>query len=101
MGDGIVLDPCDVQFDIIWRAQDGDHVVSTVTHHFDPQPTGFDAVKFETDLKGSAINPTIASDQLVLRFSTQTVVNGASIVYIPNSDGAHANGRIPSITYPR
>lgn len=95
-----MLDPCDVQFDIIWRAQDGDHVVSTVTHHFDPMASGFDAVKFETDLKGAAINPTINKDQLVLRFSTQTVVGAGDIVYIPNSDGAHANGRIPSITFP-
>jgi hypothetical protein len=97
VGDGIIINACDVQFDLIWRAQDGDHAIASVTHHFDPR-SDFNAVPFEADLTGVAVNPTINKDQLVLRFSTQT--QSSNLLYIPNSDGANAKGRIPSVRLP-
>jgi hypothetical protein len=102
VGDGIVFDHCDVVFDLIWRASDGDHAIGSATHHFDP-PTGgnkYDAVAFEADVAGVAVNPMINQDQLVLRFSTATI-STQSFVFLPNSDGAKAHGRIPSLRYPR
>jgi hypothetical protein len=99
IGDGIVFDPVDVTFDLVWRAQDGDHTIGSVTHHFDPQPDGsYNAVAFETDVSGTAVNPLINQDQLVLRFSTTTA--SSNLLYIPNSDGANAKGRIPSLRLP-
>jgi hypothetical protein len=101
IGDGIIFDRCDVRFDLVWRAQDGDHEIGSVTHHFDPQPDGsFNAVPFESDVAGVAVNPLINRDQLVLRFSTQSP-SAQSVVYVPNGDGYKTKGRIPALAYPR
>jgi hypothetical protein len=99
VGDGIVFDPGDVTFDILWRDSAGDHPIATVTHHFDPLAAGnYQAQPFETDLPGAAADAK-AYDQLILRFSVTSTSTG--LVYIPNGDGANAQGRIPSITLPK
>lgn len=71
-----------------------------MTHHFDPQPSGFMAVPFEADLPGAAAKAQ-ANDLLVLRFSAQGAQPPPAVLFIPNSDGAHAGGRIPSLTLPK
>ena len=65
---------------------------------FDPLPgASYDAQPFEYDESCGAINFK-AGDQLVFRY---TAANTTSIeAYIPNGDGVHANGRIPSIHLP-
>ncbi len=86
-------------FDVLWRDAAGtDHPLASVSHHFDPQPAGFNAVQFEADAPGVAA-PARSNDHLVLRFTAQGA--GTGILYIPNSDGANAMGRIPSLTLPK
>jgi len=98
VADGLVGAPVDVQFDLIWRSGGGDVVVASFAHHFDPQPSGFDAVAFE----GSAPGPAAAArdgDQLVLRFTATGT--GEASAYIPNGDGDRAHGRIPFVDVPQ
>jgi hypothetical protein len=73
--------------------------VASWTHHFEPQATGFDAVAYEEDKPGAAVTAT-KGDLLVLRFSAQGPAT-ATTLYVPNSDGANAHGRIPSLTLPK
>ncbi|SRR6266511_5674330 len=106
VGDGIIFDPCDVQFDVLVRKGDGDggadQTLVSWSHHFDP-PTGPDkyvAVPFEADGDGVAAEAVGNVDRLILRIS---VTGGATgeLLYIPNGDGAKSGGHIPSITAPR
>lgn len=98
-----MLNAADVTYDLVWRDHAGtDHPLASVTHHFDPQPAGFDAVDFQTDLMAPRADAH-AGDQLILRFTAQPSAPPATpneIYYIPNSDGANANGRIPSVRLP-
>jgi hypothetical protein len=99
VGDGIMLDAADVQFDVVWRSPAGDQTLATFTHHFAPAPAPaqFDAVPFDGDAPGLAAAAR-DGDQLVLRI---TPVSGPMTPsYIPNGDGAAAHGRIPSLTLP-
>jgi hypothetical protein len=96
IGDGIVIDACDVTYDLLWRDAAGDHAVASWQHHYDPPPSGFDAAPFEADASGAAA-PNARGDALVLRFTVQST---QSIAYIPNGDGAKTNGRIPQLTVP-
>jgi hypothetical protein len=101
VGDGVVIEPVDVRFDVLWRPKSGapDVTLATWFHHFDPDPTGmFNAVPFEADSLGVAADAH-DGDQLVLRFSATGAT--ISMAYIPNGDGAHTNGRDPSLTLPR
>ncbi|MDB4968047.1 MAG: hypothetical protein JWN44_3736 [Myxococcales bacterium] len=98
VADGIVLDPVDVTFDVLWRDAGGDHPIATWQHHFDPQPTGFDAVAFEADAPGVEAKAK-SNDQLVLRFTVQG--SGTGVLYIPNGDGTKAKARIPTLTLPK
>jgi hypothetical protein len=89
---------------VIWRHPSGDTTLAELRHHFEPL-TGanqFDATPFEADAAGSAA-AAHGGDQLVLRFSADGSADGgtsAGTVFIPNGDGAHAHGRIPSLTLP-
>jgi hypothetical protein len=98
VGDGMVLESMDVQFDLIWRGSvTGDTVVATWTHHFDPGPGGSSmAVQYEDDADGAVAIDPAPGDLLVLRF---TALNGTH-PYFPNGDGAATGGRIPSLTFP-
>lgn len=98
VGDGIIIEPVDTQFDLIWRANGTDTVIATWTHHFDPQPPGnFDAVAYE-ETKPAAAVPSAAGDLLVLRYQAMNATVG--MAYIPNGDGERSNGRIPNLTLP-
>lgn len=97
----MIIDPADVTFDILWRDAAGtDHPIASVMHHFDPQPSGFAAVPFAADVQGVAAKAA-ANDTLVFRFTAQGAQPAPAILYIPNSDGAHTGGHIPSLTLPR
>ena len=93
-----MLNPCDLTFDVLWRNGSGDHALASFTHHFDPPATGFNAVPYEADAPGVAAAAK-SNDLLVLRFTAQGAMG--PLLYIPNSDGANAQGRIPSVTLPR
>jgi hypothetical protein len=103
VGDGVVFDTCDVTFDVLLRASDGDHPIVSFQHHFVPPPAGpneFDAVAYEADGAGVAAAAVANVDQLVLRFS----VTGAPTqptLYVPNGDAASTHGRDPSLTLPK
>ncbi len=100
IGDGLVVDPVDITYEVIWRGSAGDKVLATWQHHFDAPPAGPDrykAVRYEDDADGAAAEAT-AGDKLVLRFKAAQAAS--AMPFIPNGDGFMANGRIPSITLP-
>ena len=101
VGDGIVLDPVDITFDVLWRDAGGDHPVVSFTHHFDPPSAGFNAVLYEADAAGVAAKAK-SNDQLVLRM---TAAPGSyppdTMLWIPNGDAEQTHGRDPSLTLPR
>jgi hypothetical protein len=93
-----VLQAADLRFDMIWRSGAGEHVVVSFTHHYDPPTSGYNAVPFDGDADGAAV-PAAAGDQLVMRM-TVTNASSSAPAFIPNADGPHTSGRIPSITLP-
>jgi len=102
VGDGIIVDSCDMTFEVVWRAGATDKVVTSFTHHFDPLPSTapnpFDATPYAADATAAAV-PAGANDQLVLRIRAAGTMT-QSILYIPNGDGAKAHGDIPSLKLP-
>jgi hypothetical protein len=101
VGDGIITGSVDVTWEIIWRrpgAPPTDTVLATWNQHFDPRGGGdFRAQAFEQSASAQAID-FVAGDQLVLRYNG---MNGPfPMSYVPNGDGALAEGRIPNITLP-
>ena len=102
VGDGVVFQPVDVTFDVLWRdASNVDHPIVSWTHHFDPQPSGFNAVQYEDNALGAAV-PAKGNDQLVLRFSAPPGgYPDGTMLWIPNGDGALTQGRDPSLTLPQ
>src|SRR6185436_15629969 len=100
VADGIITNPVDMTFDIIWRKQaGGDTVLATFTHHFDPRGGGnFDAVPFDETTAGPAAAAQ-AGDSIVWRMTTAGTDQPTA--FIPNGDGANANGRIPFIEFPQ
>jgi hypothetical protein len=103
VGDGIVFDPVDVQWDVLLRKADGsDTTIVSWSHHYDP-PAGSDkyvAVPFEADGDGIRVDAKGNVDSLVLRI-TATGGPPDTYLFIPNGDGANAGGRIPNITSPQ
>ena len=102
VGDGVVFNPVDVTFDVIWRdTSNVDHPIVSWTHHFDPQPSGFNAVQYEDNALGAAV-PAKGNDQLVLRFSAPAGgYPDGTMLWIPNGDGSLTQGRDPSLTLPK
>lgn len=95
-----MLAPVDITFELLWRDPTGtDHPIAAVTHHFDPRPSGFMAVPFETELSGAAA-PARRNDLLVLRLSAPPSDAMPVLRYIPNGDGALTGGRLPSLLLP-
>jgi hypothetical protein len=103
VGDGIIFDPCDVTYEVLWRgADESDHPIASFAHHFDP-PAGADkyvAVPFDADAAGVKADAVGNVDRLILRISV-TGTPPDTLLFIPNGDGAKTGGRIPSITAPR
>jgi hypothetical protein len=97
IGDGVPLHSVDIVFDVIWRRGGSDRTIVTFTHHFAPTPGRFDAEPFEGNATSDAVEAA-QGDLLVLRMTASSSVAGAA--YLPNADGQHANGRIPSIILP-
>jgi hypothetical protein len=100
VGDGVVLAAADVTYDVVWRDSKGtEHPITSWTHHFDPQPSGYTAVQFEADAMAAKASAS-ANDTLILRMSAQGDPS-VSMLWIPNGDGAKTMGRIPSLTLPK
>jgi hypothetical protein len=97
--DGIVIEPVDVTFTLILRRGDTDTTLAQWSRHWDPLPGGvYDAQPYETDQLAPAIDFE-PGDELVFRYAGQSATLRQA--FIPNGDGANANGAIPSITLPR
>jgi len=97
VGDGIIIEPVDVRFEVLVRAGATETSLASIDHHFDPAGGGsFDAVAFESPFTAEAAGA--AGDLLVLRYSAENATLQMS--YIPNGDGASANGRIPLLDLP-
>ncbi len=97
--DGIVIQPVDVQFDLLWRRDGSDTTLATWQLHFEPLTSGdFDAQPVDVDEPAAAIDFR-AGDQLVFRYTGSTA--STADAYIPNGDGAKRNGRDPNITLPQ
>lgn len=99
VADGIITQPVDVTFELLWRKASGgpDVTIGTVMHHFDPLPAGFDAQAYEMRFSGPALTDA-AGDQLIFRYGGANTTT--PMAYIPNGDGRLANGRIPFIDLP-
>lgn len=100
VADGIIVFSVDVHFEIIWRqVAGGDVLIAEWNRHFDPLPQGFDAQAYEVTAQGQAITAA-DGDQLIFRYTGDNTMPTQTMAYIPNGDGATANGRIPFITLP-
>jgi hypothetical protein len=97
VGDGVALSAVDVQFDVLWRSSAGDQTVASFAHHFDPALSGV-ADRYDGDATGAAV-PAASGDLLVLRM-TAVPPTAPGPAFVPNADGSHAGGRIPSLTLP-
>ena len=98
----MVFEPVDVTFDVLWRdAGNVDHPIVSFTKHFDPQPSGFDAVLYDDNALGAQVNAK-ANDQLVLRMSAPPGgFPDGTMLWLPNGDQEKTNGRDPSLTLPK
>ncbi len=97
--DAIIIRSIDVTFDLVWRRDGADTTLATWMQHFDPMPGGtFRAQPYELDVDAPAIDHA-PGDQFIFRYSgaNSTSTNG----FIPNGDGALADGRIPNIRLPQ
>lgn len=105
VGDGIIIEPADVTFELIWRVGQEDTILATWEHHFEPWPIppdggprSYDAVLFDVT-ENLAEVPARAGDQLVLRYRADSA--GVADAYIPNGHGEAADGRFPHLVLPR
>jgi hypothetical protein len=97
--DAIIIRAIPVTFDLIWRRGDTDRMLATWTQQFEPLPDGqYLAQPYEIDHEAPAID-FAPGDQLVFRYTGGPSTSMQA--FIPNGDGARANGRIPNITLPR
>jgi hypothetical protein len=100
VADGIIVYPVDVQFELIYRQAGGaDLMIGTWNQHFDPLPVGFDAQPYEVTVEAPAF-AFGAGDQVVFRYTGTGTEPNQPMAYVPNGDGARANGRIPFIDLP-
>jgi hypothetical protein len=100
--DAIIITPVDVTFDLVWRHADGsaDTVLVEWTEHYTPLGGGnFDAQPFEYDEPTTTAIDEEKGDELVFRYTASATSQPAA--YVPNGDGATANGRFPNITLPK
>ena len=105
IGDGEILEPCDIRYDVLWRtarAGSPDVILATFSHHYDvPTDAGtiYDAVPYEADAVGIAA-PASPGDRLVLRYTVTSQHPPGTRQFIPNGDGAFSHGRIPQLVLP-
>lgn len=98
--DAIIIRPVDVTFWLFHRRGGEDVELATWGRHFDPLGPGqFDAQAYELDVDVPIAIDHEPGDQFVFRYQGEN--STASMGFIPNGDGARANGRIPHITLPR
>ncbi|MBP9085457.1 MAG: hypothetical protein KBG15_05025 [Kofleriaceae bacterium] len=97
VADGIITQPVTVLFELLLRRGSDDTVIGSWQQAFAPRPMGFDAYAVDLEITAPqfAVQP---GDLLVFRYSGEM---GMAMSYIPNGEGARANGRIPFITLPR
>ena len=96
--DAVIIKPVDVTFDLVWGHNGTDTVLVEWMQHFDPNPGGnFDAQAYEVDEDAAAINFS-SGDTFGFRYTGANTTSQEA--FIPNGDGVHAHGRIPSITLP-
>jgi hypothetical protein len=99
VADGIIIEPVDVRFEILWRRASGDVELAAFTHHFDPLPNGqYTAQAYEQTAEVDEV-PAADGDQLVFRYSGQS--QELPMAYVPNGDGDRVGGRIPYIEIPQ
>lgn len=97
--DAIIIQPVDVTFELVHRRGGSDTVLASWMRHWDPLPGGvYTAQPYELDVEAPAIEFE-PGDTFVFRF-TGANTDGPQ-AFIPNGDGALAEGRIPNITLPR
>ena len=74
-------------------------MLATWDHHFTAVPGDFRAQPFEATADVEPVGAA-AGDRLVFRYAS---TGGATVAmaYIPNGEGARANGRIPFVELPR
>ena len=99
--DGIVIEPVDVQVEILWRHADGsgDTQLAAFARHFDPLAGS--VYRAQSWDETSSVDAVAAQggDALVLHYSGESASLPAA--FIPNGDGSIAGGRIPFIELPR
>ncbi len=98
-GDGIILGPVDVRFELFVRRADMTELPLVAwDKHFEPLGGGnFMAQRYDATARGPAVT-WIDGDQLILRYTGTNSPFG--MAYQPNGDGAGAGGRIPFIDLP-
>ncbi len=97
--DSIIIRPVDVTFELIHRSGDTDTNLATWMEHWEPLPGGvYEAQAYDIDQDAPAIDFK-DGDELVFRYTGMN--SDAAMAFIPNGDGATANGRIPNITLPK
>jgi hypothetical protein len=98
--DAVVTASVDVNFALIWRGAGVDTTLAAWSKHWEPGPVVHQAQAYEVDMAAPAVD-FHPGDKLVFRYSGAGTTGASSEPFIPNGDGAGANGRIPSITLPR
>ena len=98
--DAVITASIDVTFSLIWRRGATDTMLAQWMKHWDPLVGSFNAQAYEVDMAAPAIDFR-PGDRLVFRYTGAGTTGASSEPFIPNGDGAGANGRIPSITLPR
>ena len=101
VADGIITEPVDVHFELLWRHGDGaaDTRLAAFDQHFDPLPDGsYRAQPYEVSASVGAV-AAVTGDQLVFRYSGESASLDMS-AYVPNGDGETTGGRIPYIDLP-
>ena len=100
VGDGIIIDSCDVTFAVLWRRTgQADTTVATFTNHFDPAASIENAVLYDGTATGIDV-PAAADDQLVLHITATGGMAGDTSLYGLNGDGSADGGRQPFLTLP-
>jgi hypothetical protein len=101
VADGIITNPVDVTFELIWRRTGlPDVILATFNQHFEPNGGGnFDAVPYEATAQAQAVEYVEGDGgQLIFRYTGTNSISTMS--YVPNGDGPTHNGRFPNITLP-
>lgn len=99
IGDGIILEPVDVHFEILLRRTGAPDVgIVAWDQHFEPLPgNSFKAQALDLDAAGIAIDFE-SGDAIVFRYTGQSAANVNA--YIPNGEAGTADGRNPAVILP-